>query len=217
MRILIPFLAILAVVAYIVGCSDPVEPEKKVEMVDAAAYFPMHNGDTWFYNSGNIIRKVDGDTTVNGVLCKRVFKGVETDQAWTLDSQSFAQHLFDGFLWFDPPLQIPLNMVKGTPLQFSSLGRISDAFVSDADSIRSFGTLSFDGYITRTLNQVTLDSCFKLDYNYVSKVYLKNGTVAEDTTVYSEIWAKGIGMIDDGDLFLNLAIIDGIETPKLPE
>ncbi len=217
MRILVPFLVIFSVVACIVGCSDPVEPEKKVEMVDAAAYFPMHNGDTWYYNSGNIIRKIDGDTTVNAVLCKRVFKGADTDQAWSISSQSFAQHLFDGFLWFDPPLQIPLNMVKGTPFQFSSLGRISDAFTSDADSIRSFGTLSFDGYITRTLNRVTLDSCFKLDYNYISKVYLKNGTVAEDTSRYSEIWAKGIGMIDDGDLFLDLARINGVDIPKLPE
>ena len=185
MRILVPFMAILVVVACVVGCSDPVEPDDKVVMVDAAAYFPMHNGDTWYYNSGNLIRKVDGDTTVNGVLCKRILKGPETDQAWSINAQSFSQHLFDGFLWFDPPLQIPLNMVKGTPFQFSSLGLVSDAFISDADSIRSYGALAFDGYITRKVNNVDLDSCFKLDYDYISKVYLKNGSVVEDTSRYT--------------------------------
>lgn len=217
MRILIPFLTIFAAVAIFVGCSDPVEPEVKVVMVNAASYFPMGNGDTWYYNSGNTIRKVDGDTTVNGVLCKRILKGPDTDQAWSINAQTFSQHLFDGFLWFDPPLQIPLNMTKGTPFQFSSLGLVSDAFTSDADSIRSYGALSFDGYITRKVNNVDLDSCFKLDYDYISKVYLKSGTVIEDTSRYSEIWAKGIGMVFDGDIALDLANINGVDTPKLPE
>lgn len=218
MRVLIPFFAIFVAATILLSCGHgPNDPEPKIEMVNAMAYFPVHDGDTWFYNSGNIIRKIDGDTTVNGAQCKRVFKGNETDQAWSLSAQRFEQHLFDGFLWFEPPLQIPLNMVKGTPFQFSSLGRISDAFTSDADSIRSYGALAFDGYISRTLNHVTLDSCFKLDYDYVSKIYLKDGSVVEDTSRYSEVWARGIGMIDDGDLFLDLAIINGIEIPKAPE
>ncbi len=214
MRNLISFCAIIVACAWLFGCDDgPVEPADKVKMVNAQAYFPMNNNDTWFYNNSSITRRIDGDTTVNGYLCKRLLKGPDTDQAWSLTAQRFAQHLFEGYLWFDPPLTIPLDMVKGTPVQFSALGRISDAFQSDADSIRSAGSLAFDGYVTRTVNQVDLDSCFKLDYAYIDKIYLKNGTVIEDTSSYSEIWARGIGLIDDGDLKLDRAIINGVEVP----
>lgn len=213
MRTLVPFAVILSVVAFFYGCSDPVQPDDPVTIIDGPAYFPMHDGDTWYYNS-SIIRKVDGDTTVNGIQCKRVFLGTETDQAWTVDSQGFAQHLFEGYLWFDPPLRIPFNMKKGVPFNFSSLGRISDAFESDADSIRTAGSLHFDGYVSRVRNNVTLDSCLKFDYSYIDKIYKKNGTVIEDTSSYSEVWAKGIGMIEDGDWFLDLAVINGVELPK---
>jgi hypothetical protein len=219
LRIPVSFVAIFVVSAWLFGCGGgPVDPPPEVKIVNGEAYFPMHDGDVWNYTQytppfTQITRHVDGDTTVNGVLCKRILKGPDTDQAWSLTAQRFAQHLFEGYLWFDPPLNIPLDMVKGKPVQFSSLGRISDAFQSDADSIRTAGSLSFDGYITRTVNEVSLDSCLKFDYDYIDKVYLKNGTVIEDTSRYSEIWARGIGMIDDGDLILDMAIINGIQVP----
>ena len=47
--------------------------------------------------AGILFRKVDGDT-----YCKRRSLqaiGPETDQAWSINAQSFSQHLFDGFLW----------------------------------------------------------------------------------------------------------------------
>lgn len=213
MRTLVPFLVLFVIIAALVACSDPVDPEDPVVIIDGPAYFPMHDGDTWHYNSSNFIRKVDGDTTVNGISCKRVFLGIETDQAWKVDSERFTQHLFEGYLWFDPPLEIPFNLEKGKPFSFSSLGRISEAFESDADSIRTAGTLLFDGYVTHVVSRVTLDSCLKLDYHYIDKIYLKNGTVVEDTSSYTEIWAKGIGMVDDGDWFLDMAIINGVEFP----
>jgi hypothetical protein len=214
LRTTILLLAVLALAIIGCSCSGGTDPEPKVTIVNGPAYFPMSDNDTWYYNSSSIIRKIDGDTTVNGVVCKRVFKGNETDQAWSITAERFAQHLLEGFLWFDPPLQIPLNMVKGDPVQFSSLGLVAAGFVSDADSFRTFGKITFDGYATRTLNQVDLDSCLKLDYDYVTKVYFKNGSVLDDSTKYTEYWAKGIGLLDDGDLHLDRAIINGVELPK---
>jgi hypothetical protein len=214
LRTAILLLASLALATIGCSCSGGTDPEPKVTIVDGPAYFPMSDNDIWYYNSSSIIRKVDGDTTVNGVVCKRVFKGSETDQAWSLTTERFAQHLLEGFLWFDPPLQIPLNMVKGDPVQFSSLGLVAAGFVSDADSFRTYGKITFDGYASRTLNQVDLDSCLKLDYDYVTKVYFKNGSVLDDSTKYTEYWAKGIGLLDDGDLHLDRAIINGVELPK---
>ncbi len=197
------------------GCNDkPPKPEEKVRIVNGTEYFPMNDGDTWYYNSGIFIRKVDGDTVIDGQTCKRVLLATETDQAWSLTSERFAVHLLDGYMWVDPPLDIPLDLVKDEPHNFSSLGLITEGFVSDADSFRIFGTLTFAGYVTRTIGQVDLDSCLQLDYSSITKIYFKNGDVIDDVADYTEFYARGIGMIYDGTWGLDAALINGVQLPK---
>ncbi len=217
-----PAVATLSVVALcslsilsLTSCEDkPPKPPDKVRIVNGTDYFPMNDGDTWYYNSGNFVRKVDGDTVIDGQTCKRVLLATETDQAWSLTAERFAVHLLLGYMWVDPPLDIPLNLVKDEPHSFNSLGLITEGFVSDADSFRIFGTLTFAGYVTRTISQVDLDSCLQLDYISTTKIYFKNGNVIDDVAEYSEFYARGIGMIYDGTWGLDAALINGVQLPK---
>lgn len=212
-------LGLLLFGSILTGCGDdPVEPEDPPQIVNGEEYFPMADGDTWYYNSANVIRQVDGDTTINGSVCKKVLQGNFTHQAWSLTSERFAQHLLERTFVFDPPLEIPLDLVKGEPHEFNSLGIVDDSYNPEAiDSVRTIGTLTFDGYITRMVNQVDLDSCIKLDYDYTDYVYFSDGVSITVPTQYTEYYARGIGLIDDGDLGLDQAQINGEWVPQRPE
>lgn len=218
LRQIIAMLLLGLVLGIVAGCNDkPTDNNKPVKITDGTAYFPMHDGDIWYYNSFNTIIRVEGDTAVNGFACKRVFLGNEVDQAWSLTQQRFAQHLIAGCWWFDPPLDIPLDLEKGKAYSFSSLGRVLETCESDADSMRSIGTLTFDGYVSEEVNNTTVDSCLKLDYDYVTTVYYKDGRTESIPSEYFELWGKEIGLIYNGDIFLDLAIIDGDTIPKQPQ
>ena len=212
------FLVIPVLVLLVAGCGKkPVPPEDPPKIVAGERFFPMHDGDIWNYTTG-VIRKVDGDTTIGGYPCKRVLQASVTSQAWSITSERFAQHLLDGSIEFMPPLAIPLDLQKGTPHEFNSLGINHDAVPGSndplqVDSVRTMGTLSFDGYVTRTINNVDLDSCIKLDYDYVDSVYFADDTVEPFSSQYSEYYARGIGLIDDGDIQLLQATIDGETKP----
>jgi len=198
------------------GCSDPPpKPPEKEKIVNGRSYFPMNDGDTWFYNSADVIRTVDGDTTINGYVCRKVLQGNKTAQAWSLTDERFAQHLLERSFSFDPPLEIPLDLEKGMPHEFNSLGIVDPSYNPDEiDSVRTIGTLAFDGYVTRTLNHVDLDSCIKIDYDYTDHVYFSDGVSITAPTQYSEYYARGIGLIDDGDIVLDQARINGVTLPK---
>jgi hypothetical protein len=199
----------------------PDGPGDHPKIVGGERYFPMADGDTWFYNSAAVIREVDGDTTINGYVCKKVLQGTVTAQAWSITSERFAQHLLEETYIFDPPLEIPLDLEKGTPHEFNSLGINSAAIPGSqdpvqVDSVRTIGKLSFDGYVTKTINQVDLDSCIKLDYDYTDHVYYADGDSILFPNQYSEYYARNIGLIDDGDIVLDQARIDGVMVPQRP-
>ncbi len=218
MRTLVPFAVILSVVAIFYGCSDPVQPDDPVTIIDGPAYFPMHDGDTWYYirvsDNARLTRHIEGDTTVNGYTCKRLFLGTGVDEAWSITSARFAQHIVGECWWFDPPLDIPLDLKKGKAYSFSSLGRVLESCESDADSMRSTGSLMFDGYVSKDISGITVDSCLKINYNYVSTIYYKDGHTQDFPDAYSEIWGKGIGLLDNGSIVLLSATINGVELPK---
>lgn len=215
--VLLPISLALVMMA---GCSRKgSDPNEVIRIIDGEAYFPMADGDTWYYNSGNFIRKVDGDTTVNGYSCKRILLGGETDQAWSLTGERFAQHLLDqGCWWFDPPLQIPLDLVKDVAYEFTAKGLLAEGCVSTAgvDSLVVSGKLTFAGYFSKEVNRVTLDGCLRIDYDYTTTVYFSPGSSETFPVKYSEYYAKGIGMIDDGDWVLNVALINGVLVPERP-
>ncbi|MGB5107688.1 MAG: hypothetical protein WBP42_13340 [Candidatus Zixiibacteriota bacterium] len=218
MRTLVPFLAVFAIFAVLFGCSDPVDPEDPIFIIDGPAYFPVNDGDTWYYtrlsDNAMLTRHIDGDTTVNGYSCKRLFLGPEVDEAWSITSARFAQHIVGECWWFDPPLDIPLDLEKGKAHSFSSLGRVLESCESDADSMRSMGTLVFDGYVSKEISGVMVDSCLKIHYDYVTTIYYKDGRSQNIPEAYSEIWGKGIGLLDNESIVLLSAVINGVELPK---
>ena len=212
------YFAIMTVALVMVSaCSDTGTKPQPVTIKDGMRYFPVQQSNQWFYNSGQYRRLLSGDTTIAGVLCQRLLQNGETEEAWTLTSQRFAQHLLSGFLWFDPPLQIPLNLEKDKPFQTSALGRITPGFSSSVDSARFQGTLTFKGYFQKEVADVLVDSCIGLHYSIHSTVYFHTGAPDTSTDVYDEYYARGIGLVqleDPTDLrYLDSAIINGAKVP----
>jgi hypothetical protein len=199
------------------GCSSKPNNPILVKINDGVRYFPVQQGNKWFYNNGQYSRLLDGDTTISGTLCLRLMQNGETEEAWTLTSARFAQHLLAGFLWFDPPLQIPLNLEKDKPFQTSALGRIAPGFESPIDSARFTGTLTFIGYSQQDVADVKLDSCIGLHYNMKTIIYNHSGVSDTTTDVYDEYYARGIGLVlltDPKDTrYLDSAIIGGVKLP----
>jgi hypothetical protein len=180
-------------------------------------YFPVQQGNKWFYNNGQYSRVLSGDTTIAGTLCQRLLQNGETEEAWTLTSVRFAQHLLSGFLWFDPPLQIPLNLEKDKPYQTSALGKVAPGWGSPIDSARFEGTLTFTGYFQKEVADVVTDSCIGLHYVIKSTIYNHSAAADTSTDIYDEYYARGIGLVlltDPNDTrYLDSAIINGIKVP----
>jgi hypothetical protein len=199
------------------GCSNKATNPQAVTIKDGKRYFPVQQGNKWFYNNGQYSRVLSGDTTVAGILCQRLLENGETEEAWTLTSARFAQHLLSGFLWFDPPLQIPLNLEKDKPYQTSALGRVAPGWTSPIDSVRFEGTLTFIGYFQKDVADIVTDSCIGLHYIIKSTIYNHSAAIDTSTDVYDEYYARGIGLVlwtdPEEPRYLDSAIINGIKVP----
>ncbi len=199
------------------GCSKKSTEPQAVTIKDGMRYFPVQPGNKWFYNNGQYNRVLSGDTTISGTLCQRLLENGETEEAWTLTSARFAQHLLAGFLWFDPPLQIPLNLERDKPHQTSALGRIAPGWESPIDSVLFEGTLTFTGYFQKEVADIMTDSCIGLHYIIKSTIYNHLAAADTSTSVYDEYYARGIGLIlwtdPEEPRYLDSAIINGIKVP----
>jgi len=199
------------------GCSNKATNPQPVTIKEGMRYFPVQPGNKWFYNNGQYSRVLSGDTTISGTLCQRLLQNGETEEAWTLTSARFAQHLLAGFLWFDPPLQIPLNLEKDKPFQTSALGRIVPGSDIPVDSARFEGTLTFTGYFQKEVADIMTDSCIGLHYIIKSTIYNHSAAADTSTDIYDEYYARGIGLIlwtdPEEPRYLDSAIIDGIKVP----
>jgi hypothetical protein len=207
----------LIVMVTVCGCGDKGTEPKPVTIRDGMRYFPVQQGNKWFYNNGQYSRVLSGDTTIAGTLCQRLLENGETEEAWTLTSARFAQHLLAGFLWFDPPLQIPLNLEKDKPFQTSAWGRVAPGWASPIDSARFEGTITFTGYSQKDVSDVKVDSCIGLHYIIKSTIYNHSGAADTSTSIYDEYYARGIGLIlwtDPAEpRYLDSAIINGVKVP----
>jgi hypothetical protein len=199
------------------GCSNKATNPQAVTIRDGMRYFPVQQGNKWFYNNGQYSRVLSGDTTIAGILCQRLLENGETEEAWTLTSARFAQHLLAGFLWFDPPLQIPLNLEKDKPYQTSALGRVAPGWESPIDSVRFKGTVTFTGYFQKEVADIATDSCIGLHYIIKSTIYNHSAATDTSTSIYDEYYARGIGLVlltDPNDTrYLDSAIINGTKVP----
>jgi hypothetical protein len=199
------------------GCSKTTEPPPVTAIKDGMRYFPVQQGNKWFYNNGQYNRVLSGDTTIAGVLCQRLLENGKTEEAWTLTTARFAQHLLAQFLWFDPPLQIPLNLEKDKPYQTSALGKIAPGWESPIDSLRLEGTLTFTGYFQKEVADIVTDSCIGLHYIIKSTIYNHSAAADTSTDVYDEYYARGIGLVlwtdPEEPRYLDSAIINGFKVP----
>jgi len=167
-----------------------------VFITSGSQYFPMADGDTWYYTDGsarNIIRTVSGDTVINGLRCQRVLENDTTAEAWSKDSTGFYVHLLDQILWFDPPLKIPFNLALEEPYDYAST-----AYWTENDTtyfVDISGTLKFKGYETYSVTAGVFDSCLHF-------LYLTEG--------YNEYYARSVGLLDNDDYVLDSAFVGGV-------
>ncbi len=165
-------------------------------LTDGADFFPFADGDIWYYTTSShdtIVRTVSGDTTINGLVCKRVLENDTTAEAWSIDSTGFYVHLLDKILWFDPPLKIPFDLAYDEPFNYSSLvywTQNDTLYQSDIS-----GILKFKGYMTFTVNAGRFDSTIQLSYI---------------TEGYSEYYARGVGLLYNGVYALDSAYVGGV-------
>jgi hypothetical protein len=191
-------LTLLMTIFLFAGCSSdkPAEPAK---LTDGANYFPLAEGDTWYFTTSDlrkIVRTVSGDTTVEGVICKRILENDTTTEAWTIDTSGFKLHLLLQNNWADPPLLIPFNLVEGRPYHYDS--RIY-FYENDILYYSEFtGSLEFKGYVSKTVMAGTFSKAIKLHY------------IPDGSTAYDEYYGKGVGLLDNGDYFLDSAYIGGV-------
>lgn len=210
MRYLEVILSVAISVFLFAGCSDngekPPNPDDSTGI--SKAYFPVQDGNYWSYNNGTVNRLLSGDTVINGITCARLLENGVTTEAWTLTDQSFAQHLLEGDYWFDPPLQIPLDLQVDSSFAVNSFAHL----VGDTATIGSYtGTLTNRGYVSQTVGDTTYDSCLYLGYHIQVLEYINDQT---NTFDFTEYYAKGVGLIfSPGDRTLDFAVIDGDTLP----
>jgi hypothetical protein len=197
-------LAIL-IVAILIGCSSNGNgPDNDPEFT--AAYFPVSDGDTWYYtnsSSEKIKREIDGDTVVNGFNCIRVLENGSTAEAWRVinatDSAGFYVHMLtiptmqgDIQPSFDPPLRIPFNMEVDDEYNYNSQG----SYIQN-DTLYEFtlaGKLIFTGFVDKTVPAG--------NFGDVARIYY-------ETDDYYEYYAEGVGLLDNEDYVLDSAFING--------
>ncbi len=167
---------------------------------NGSEYFPMADGDIWYYNwidfNKIIKREVSGDTVINSITCIRVLENDTTAEAWTKDTYGFYVHLLGKAFWFDPPLAIPFNLEEGITYNFSSnmFTRIDGDIYTSVIS----GALDFEGYITKTVPAGQFNEVIMLFYQ------------PDDDSSYYEYYAPGVGLLDNGDYILDSAYIGGV-------
>ncbi len=159
----------------------------------SSSYFPMADGDTWYFDTNNvtIVRTISGDTVINGVTCKRVLENGVTSQAWVIQDSTFRIYLIAEILRPEPPLDIPFTLERGKVFSYGST-----LYDDDDDSIGfASGSLEFRGKITDTVPAGIFDSVATIYYS------------PDD---YTEYYAPGVGLLNDEFYLLDSALIGGV-------
>ncbi len=183
------------------GGSDTIDVSVDVVVPFGSAYFPFVDGDTWYFTDTtgqSIVRTVSGDTTIFARPCKRIRHNGSTVEAWSIIDSTFAVHMLTGSIsiYLNPPLTIPFDLPT-TAHAYSS--EVFDGNVSLNFNIE--GDLSFVNYVSKTVPAGTYLGVAELYYDPVGN--------EPDDPPYYEYYAPGIGLLDNGDLVLDSAFIDG--------
>jgi hypothetical protein len=169
-------------------------------MVDPADFFPIDTANRWYYFSrgGNnhIVRTISDDTVIAGLHCRKVLRGGITEEAWSVDSSGFYTHLLLNIYRPEPPLAIPFTLKVDSAYFYNS-----NVFWTQNDSTFSApfsGTLVYKGFTTDSVRAGKFSDCIKIHY------------LPDGDTPYDEIYARHVGLLDNGDLTLDSALVGGV-------
>jgi hypothetical protein len=180
------------------ACSSN-EPSEPVKIIDAAQYFPIADGDAWFYKtsgSAQIKRIISGDTTIGDAVCKRVAEEGITTEAWAVDSAGFYIYLLSTRYRFDPPLQIPFSLEQGKPYIYQTTAYWTESGTPYYAEVS--GSVEFVGYVEKEVPAGRFSKVVKLHYE------------SEGEEPYDEYYAKNVGLLDNGEYILDSAYIGGV-------
>ncbi|MEE9443362.1 MAG: hypothetical protein V3V99_11925 [candidate division Zixibacteria bacterium] len=166
-------------------------------------YFPMADGDTWYYTNAideQIIRTVSGDTTIALSTCRRVLHNGITAEAWSIDSSAtdtagYYVHMLTGddIYVFVPPLAIPFNLEMAGPHNYNS-----QVFVNNVGAGSVSGQLSFVDYGKVQILGRIFESVIQLHYT------------PDGEPEYYEFYAPYVGLLNNGDIELDSAFVGGV-------
>ncbi|MEZ5358997.1 MAG: hypothetical protein R3F48_09230 [Candidatus Zixiibacteriota bacterium] len=170
-------------------------------------YFPMALGDTWYYtnDSGHTIKRtVEADSTLCTVTATKIYHNNEIAEAWSINDSGFFVHLLTGAISIEviDPLEIPFNLPSTGTHNYSSGIWIRSGINCVYQDVDIEGTLTFINYESKTVPAGTFESVAELYYD-------PTGDDPEDPP-YSEFYAPGIGLLDNGDMVLDSAFIGGV-------
>ena len=169
-------------------------------MVDPATYFPLDTANRWYYFSrgGNnhIVRQVSGDTIIAGLHCLRVLHNGLTAEAWSVDSTGFYTHLLLNKYRAEPPLAIPFALKVDSVYYYNSTVYWDENGTSFEATFS--GSLLYKGFTADTVGAGIFTDCIKIHY------------LPDGDTPYDEIYARNVGLLDNGDLTLDSAFVGGV-------
>lgn len=105
---------------------------------------------------------------------------------------------------FQPPLLIPFNLVKDSAFQFNSTAYWRENGTLYSQVIR--GNLTFQGYVVDSVPAGKFTNAIQLHYVQ----YIDSASITVDTIEYDEFYGKNAGLLDDGDMILDSAFVDGV-------
>ncbi|MCP4567804.1 MAG: Ig-like domain-containing protein [FCB group bacterium] len=166
-----------------------------VTITDGQEFFPMADGDTWYFTNDTglqVTRSVQGDTTFSSVNYKKIVENGVPTEAWGFSGEGFELRMLAGLYRLDPPLTIPLDLVKNVIFYDTT-----HAFERGNDTAYFEITeeLRFTGYVTKDVPAGHFDDVIRLSY---------------DLGGYFEYYARGVGLLDNEDYVLDSAYIGGV-------
>jgi hypothetical protein len=167
-------------------------------------FFPMEVGDTWYYTEDDFWfakRWVGEKILFEGDSCYPVYKKTvpeiipdTLEQCLTIDSTGVYIHYLASQFKFDPPLKIPFDLASDNPHVYDATGvDIEDP----GTTLHIQGQIEYRGVVQKTVPAGTFDETIELYYN-------------DSAEKYTEFYARGVGLLDDGSIVLDSAIVGGV-------
>ena len=173
-------------------------------------YFPLQKGDTWYYtfygadDTLQVVRLALDEIELNGMNCTPIYENADLADCWSKNTSGFYVHLIpvrfypNPIIKFttEPPLVIPFDMRSDEPFQFKSYAQRLGGGSGDGFDIE--GELSLSGFVTKAVPAGTFKNCLALYYD-------------DGYEPYFEYYAPGVGLLDNGEIILDSAVVGGVK------